>query len=265
MPTLLDSLLTRISQLFRATFLSLMSATDFNIVSNRCYQANSSQKCDGDKSDQGEISKRFANVSEQKMLFSMRHRYDKQYCHNIHEVDTDLWMGYLSTGSSFQEFRALKLKNFGSNRDGHDALFLIHHNKGLLASLEQTFKSDILAFGNVDLIPVCIPSSVDPHTLMDWTLDLIQRAHSFLRRGSRVIILESPVSRHSEVVVGAVLAYRRGRTAREAVARLSLCGCARGSDTRQRLAATLAWREVRRSHLFCRLPDAAQLKILDLL
>lgn len=96
-------------------------------------------------------------------------------------------------------------------------------------------------------------------------LALAERAERLLSADSRVILLEAAVSRHSEVVAAAVLRGRGGRTEREAAALLSLRGCARGSETRQRLAAALAWRQMRRSRLFQRLPDCTQLKILELL
>ena len=118
---------------------------------------------------------------------------------------------------------------------------------------------------NSEIRQVHIDDATDPFSLFRRLLSLAAHIERLLAQGFRVFIFEAPVSRHSEVVAAAVLHGRRGRTQREAVTLLSLRGCARGSDTRQRLAAALAWRELRRSRLFQRLPDCTQLRILELL
>uniref|UniRef100_A0A7S0QSE0 Uncharacterized protein n=1 Tax=Cryptomonas curvata TaxID=233186 RepID=A0A7S0QSE0_9CRYP len=192
---------------------------------------------------------------------SLVKNYSQQSRYSVHEIETDFWMGSLSTATD----SVLAEMNVGLIENKRDNLILIHHSMPAIAQWESALQFRCSVGSRANFLCLHVENWLDQSVLTEALLELAERIQTLLSKGERVILLEAPVSRHSEVVAAILLEGGGRRTQKQAVAHLSLCSCARGSDTRQRLAAALAWREMRNSPLFQSLPEGAQLKILDLL
>jgi hypothetical protein len=212
-------------------------------------------------SDKHEDKTCSTSVRNKANLASLVENYSQQSRYSVHEIETDFWIGSLSTATD----SVLAEMNFGSIENKRDTLILIHHSISAITQWESQFQSGRSVGSNANFICLHVENWLDQSVLTEALLELAERIHTLLSQGQRVLLLEAPVSRHSEVVAAILLEGGGRRTQKEALAHLSLRACARGSDTRQRLAAALAWREMRSSLLFQSLPEGAQLKILELL
>ncbi len=187
--------------------------------------------------------------------------YSQQSRYSIHEIETDFWMGSLTTATG----SVLTEMNFGSNEKKRDNVILIHHCKSAIVQWTSELRSRCSTENNAIFHCLHVENWLDQAVLIESLLELAQQIKALLAQGQRAILLEAPVSRHSEVVAALLLEDRGRRTQREALAHLGLRSCARGSDTRRRLAAALAWRELRSAPLFQCLPEGVQLKVLEFL